>query len=101
MKDLLMDLASAIDDRQVISFTYDGFPRVVQPATYGHTTTGKLTLRGCQVGGTSRRNQVPCWELYTASKIVGLSPAGEVFESFALAGYTRGDSAFTTIIAQH
>lgn len=96
-----MDLASAIDDRQVISFTYDGLARVVQPATYGHTTTGKLTLRGCQVDGRSHRNQVPCWELYTVSKIVGLSPAGEVFESFALSGYTRGDFAFKTIIAQH
>jgi hypothetical protein len=96
-----MDLASAIHNRQVISFTYDGLRRVVQPATYGQTTTGKLTLRGCQVDGASRRNNVPCWELYTVSKIVGASPTGEVFESFALSGYTRGDSAFKTIIAQH
>lgn len=96
-----MDLASAIEDRQVISFTYDGLPRVVQPATYGHTTTGKLTLRGCQVDGASRSNRMPCWELYTVAKIVGLSLAGDVFESFALSGYTRGDSAFKTIIAQH
>jgi len=100
-KDLAMDLASAIDDRQVISFTYDGLPRVVQPATYGQTTTGKLTLRGCQVDGRSHRNRVPCWELYTVSKIAGLSPAGEAFESFAVAGYTGGDSAFKMIIAQH
>ena len=96
-----MDLASAIEDRQVISFTYDGLPRVVQPATYGRTTAGKLTLRGCQVGGTSHSNRLPCWELYTVSKIASLSSVGEVFESFALSGYTRGDSAFNAIIAQH
>lgn len=96
-----MDLASAIHNRQVISFTYDGMHRVVQPATYGQTTTGKLTLRACQVGGASRRNTVPCWELYTEAKIVDPSLTGEVFETFALSGYTRGDSGFTRIIAEH
>lgn len=96
-----MDLASAIRDRQVISFTYDGVHRVVQPATYGQTTTGKLTLRACQVGGASRRITVPCWELYTEAKMLDLELIGEVFETFALAGYTRGDSAFTRIIAEH
>jgi hypothetical protein len=96
-----MDLTSAILNRQVISFTYDGLRRVVQPATFGQTTTGKFALRGCQVNGASRRNHVPCWELYSESKIVGASPTGEVFESFVLSGYTRGDSAFTRIIAQH
>lgn len=51
-----MDLVSAIENRQVISFIYDGLPRVVEPATYGQTTTGKLSLRGCLVAGQSHRN---------------------------------------------
>jgi hypothetical protein len=96
-----MDLAFAIRDRQVISFTYDGLQRVVQPATYGEATTGKLTLRACQVGGASRRNTVPCWELYTEAKMLGPELTGKVFETFALTGYTRSDSAFTRIIAEH
>lgn len=96
-----MDLISAIDNRQVISFIYDGLPRVVEPATYGQTTTGKLSLRGCLVAGRSHRNQLPCWELYTEAKMEQLSLTGEVFESFALDGYTRGDSAFATIRAEH
>jgi hypothetical protein len=96
-----MDLKSAIENRQVISFIYDGLPRVVQPATYGETGTGKLSLRGCLVAGQSRRNQLPCWELYTEAKMEHLSLTGEVFESFASDGYTRGDSAFSTIRAEH
>lgn len=95
-----MDLARAIKDRQVISFTYDGFPRIVQPATYGRTNPGNLTLRGCQIGGTSRRNTVPCWELYTVSKMVDVQPTDTVFESFQLDGYKRGDSAFAVIEAE-
>jgi len=96
-----MDLTSAIHQRQVISFVYDGMPRVVQPATYGQSTTGKLTLRGCQVDGASSRNTVPCWELYTEEKMVDAAPTDAVFETFALSGYTRGDSAFASIIAEH
>ena len=95
-----MDLAQAIKNRQVISFTYDGFPRLVQPATYGRTRPGNVTLRGCQIGGTSRRNTVPCWELYTVAKMVDLKTTGTVFESFQLGGYTRGDSAFAVIEAE-
>lgn len=96
-----MDLASAIQNRQVISFMYDGLPRVVQPATYGRTSTGKLTLRGCQTGGQSRRNSIPCWELYSEAKIVDLASTGATFEAFAKGGYTRGDSGFVQIIAEH
>lgn len=98
---VLMDLASAIQSRQVVAFTYDDLPRVVQPATYGRTTTGKLTLRGCQTGGQSRRNSIPCWELYTEAKIIEPTPTGATFEDFAKGGYTRGDSGFSQIIAEH
>ena len=42
----LMNFLRAVTDRKVIRFTYDRLPRVVQPATFGLTTTGKRTLRG-------------------------------------------------------
>jgi hypothetical protein len=96
-----MNLASAIQNRQVITFTYDGLPRVVQPATYGTTTTGKLTLRGCLIGGQSQRNSIPCWELFTEAKMIDLKLEGSMFDTFDCEGYTRGDSAFATIVAEH
>lgn len=97
----VMDLSSAIRDRSLISFTYDGLPRVVQPATYGYTTAGNLALRGVLVQGESKRNRVPCWELYNESKMVNLLVLGQTFEAFAEPGYTRGDSGFVRILAQH
>jgi len=96
-----MDLTSAVINREIVAFTYDGLERVVQPATYGVTTTQKLTLRGCQVGGQTRRNTTPCWELYTESKMVGATASGQTFDHFAVTGYTRGDSAFVRIIAEY
>ncbi len=96
-----MNLTSAIQGRRVITFTYDGLPRVVQPATYGTTTTGKLTLRGCLIGGQSRRNSIPCWELFTEAKMVDLALTDATFVEFAREGYTRGDSGFVNIVAEH
>lgn len=96
-----MDLAQAVNQRLVISFTYDGLSRLVQPATYGTTSTGKLSLRGCLIGGASRRNTIPCWELYTVAKMQDVTSTGEAFNDFALPGYTTGDSAFESILVEH
>lgn len=96
-----MDIATAIARRAVLTFTYDGLPRVVQPATYGVTTTGRPTLRACQVGGASHRNTIPGWALFAEDKMFDVAATGESFADFALPGYTRGDSAFTIISVEH
>lgn len=97
----MKDLSDAINERALIAFIYDGLERVAEPATLGYTPTEKLTLRGCLVRGRSRRNDLPCWELYTVSKIVDLRITGDRFADFALPGYTRGDSGFKEILAEH
>jgi hypothetical protein len=96
-----MNLETAIHRRLIIEFTYDGLPRVAQPATLGTTRTGKESLRACLVGGASRTNSIPCWELYTVAKILDLRVTGTSFSTFAVADYTRGDYAFAAISAEH
>lgn len=96
-----MNLEDAIRSRRLVSFTYDQLPRVVEPATLGYTSTGKLSLRGCLIEGESRRNTLPCWELYTVDKIESLVSTSDTFVDFSLDGYTRGDSAFVQILAEH
>lgn len=95
------DWPSAIHARQEATFIYDGLPRLVQPATYGVSTAGRVSLRACLIGGRSRRNSVPYWELYSVEKIARPALNGTTFESFALPGYRRGDPAFISITAQH
>lgn len=38
-------LAQAIEERRVVTFTYDGFLRVVEPFLLGTTTAGRPALR--------------------------------------------------------
>lgn len=96
-----VDFARAVNDRLVIRFTYDGLPRVVQPATFGLTRTGKQALRGCLIAGLSNRNFIPCWELYLTEKMVGPGVTGESFTAFESVGYRKGDRGFSVIIAEH
>jgi hypothetical protein len=96
-----MNLVQAVNQRLILSFTYDGLSRRVQPATYGATRTGKTSLRGCLIAGASQRNSIPCWELYTVSKMQNVTSTGETFTEFAVSGYTTNDSAFISILAEH
>lgn len=96
-----MDFARAVNHRLVIQFTYDGLARIVQPAAFGLTTRGKQALRGCQIGGRSKRNPIPCWDLYLTDKMVGPELTGESFTAFELVGYRKGDLGFSVIFAEH
>jgi hypothetical protein len=96
-----LELEDAIRARRQVGFFYDGLPRVVQPATLGMGSSGKTLLRGCLVGGASRRNSIPCWELFSVDKIQGFEVYDESFEAFALPDYTGGDSAFASIVCEH
>ncbi len=59
-----MDFCTAIKERRLVAFDYDGHPRVVQPAAHGpHVSTGNPVLRGYQVGGTGKTREVPFWDL--------------------------------------
>jgi hypothetical protein len=93
-------IISAIKNKQTLSFTYDGHHRVVEPHTYGLTTTGKESLRAYQVQGgyASSHNNEP-WHLFTLSKMIGLQCTGNGFDG-ARNGYKREDSAMQQIYAQ-
>lgn len=51
-------LAQAIEERRVVTFTYDGFLRVVEPFLLGTTTAGRSALRDYQTAGGSRSGRV-------------------------------------------
>lgn len=92
-----MDLCDSIAQRRMISFTYDGHPRVVQPAAYGtHITTGNLLLRGYQVDGSSHSRKPPLWDLFSVEKMVGLQILEETFQDDP-PGYSPGDKHLNVI----
>lgn len=52
-------LEDAIRSRRVVTFHYDGLPRIVEPFLLGTTTAGRSALRAYQTAGGSRSGTVP------------------------------------------
>jgi hypothetical protein len=95
-----MDICDAIANRHVIRFSYDGHPRTVIPAAYGHHhTTGNEVLRGYQVGGTSSSRTVPLWDLFLIEKMVGYEVTGEQFVDNPPA-FARGDKHISPLYCE-
>ena len=95
MKQLIID---AIANKLVLSFSYNGFPRVVEPHAMGVSRAGKEVLRCYQTHG-SHITPGHDWDLCDLGKIAGIKTTGEIFAS-ARNGYKRGDSHMTQIFAQ-
>lgn len=94
-----MTIASAIRNRQLLSFSYDGFARVVEPHTYGIDGKGHYAVRAYQVRGGSESGEFVGWKLFHVSEMHQLSVLAEHF-SGARPKYKRGDTAFPTINAE-
>lgn len=94
-----MSIVDAIGRRHLLTFSYDGFPRVVEPHTYGIDKKGHQALRAYQVGGGSESGQYVGWKIFHVGQMRGLSGLTETFHA-PRPGYKRGDKAFASIQAQ-
>jgi len=95
---MLQTIISAVQNKELISFGYEGYTRVVEPHAVGVSTAGHKVLRCFQVEGR-HEEQNHNWDLVLLSKIVDLSTTGQRFSS-ERQGYRRGDKGMTTIYAQ-
>ncbi|WP_447937023.1 hypothetical protein [Thermomonas fusca] len=94
-----MDISQAIAGKHLISFSYDGYNRTVEPHTYGIDGKGHRAVRAYQVGGGSSSGEYRGWKLFHVNDMRGLTVLAETFPH-ARPGYKRGDKAFSTIHAQ-
>lgn len=93
-------VCGAIKTRALLSFFYDGLPRVVIPCALGqHKSTRKLLLRSFQVRGTTESGNLPLWRLYDLSRVSRLEILRETFDE-PPPGYKRDDRSFATIMCQ-
>lgn len=92
-------IINAIRNCEQLTFSYDGLQRVVEPHTYGVTTTGKESLRAYQVQGGHVSGHNQPWHLFTISKMIGLRSTGSKFQG-SRQGYKRQDTAMQRIYAQ-
>ena len=92
-------ICPAIQTRHRLNFVYDGYPRIIEPHTYGITTAGNEALRCYQVGGSGSDGKSTGWHLMTLDKILGLTTQADTFPG-PHEGYQRGDSAFSRIFCE-
>lgn len=95
---MLQTIISAIQNRHVLAFNYNGIARTVEPHAVGVSSTGKNVLRCFQTqGGHIKAGHE--WDLCNLEKIINLSDTGTVF-SGARHGYKKGDKGMTRIFAE-
>lgn len=93
MNDIIIE---AIENRKLLEFFYNDHHRVVEPHTFGVSKKGNENLSAFQIDGTSERNNVPDWGLFTIDKIVNLKIRNETFDG-ARPKYSKGDSRMIEI----
>lgn len=64
-------IATAIANRSVIAFDYEGTTRFVEPHALGRTSKDDLVLRGFQTGGDSNSINFG-WKLFTVAKMFNI-----------------------------
>ena len=96
MNDIIIE---AIESRKLLGFYYKNHHRIVEPHTFGISSKGNENLSAFQIDGTSERNNVPDWVLFTIDKIVDLKILNESFVG-TRPKYTKGDSRMIKIYCE-
>lgn len=93
------DICDAIQNQNIIEFTYDGLHRVVEPHCHGLTQTGNSALRGYQIGGQSTNGNLPNWRMFKLTKASNIRVLTETFPG-PRPGYKRGDKGMSYIYSE-
>jgi hypothetical protein len=95
---MLQVIIEAIRNRKILSFSYNGLFRVVEPHTVGLSRAGRPALSCYQIKGLHVKPGHE-WDFCVLSNIHDLKLTGEVFLNPRY-GYKRGDSRMLTIYAE-
>lgn len=71
-------IVAAIKEKKVLSFTYKGHVRVVEPHVYG-IHEGARQLLGYQIRGSSSSGTIPEWRRFSISAMRNLQILNELF----------------------
>ena len=88
---------NAIKEKKLLTFSYKGVLRTVEPHTFGMDKKNNLVLSAWQLKG--KPGDTPDWRLYLHGNIIFLQALSTTFQG-ARPGYVRNDSRMMTIYAQ-
>ncbi len=83
-------ICAAIESRHRLAFSYDGFPREIEPHAHGTSSKGKEVVRGFQTDGQSSSGRLG-WRLWDVTKMRPFRVCESTF-SDTQPDYVRGDS---------
>lgn len=96
---MISQICSAIQNKKLLEFIYDGYFRRVEPHTLGVSKRGNDLLSAYQVSGESKEGKVPDWKQFNLEKIQDLIVLNETFVN-PRDGYTKGDSRMIEIYCE-
>jgi len=92
-------IIDAIENRRILTITYKGIAREVEPHAYGRGTSGNDLLHCYQIAGGHSSKEEHDWDWLIVRKISAMSDSGRTF-SGARPPYRCNDKAMSTIYAQ-
>lgn len=92
-------ICRAISELHLLSFSYRGYPRVVEPHAHGVSKAGNDVLRCFQVSGGSESGKVVDWKLMLVDEMSGLTVLSDSF-SAPRPGYKPGDRGMVQIYCE-
>lgn len=94
-----MSIAEAIRTQHLLTFSYFGYMRTVEPHTYGTDRKGEPALRAYQVTGGSESGEHVGWKIFHERDMHNLVVLPQRFQG-PRPEYKRGDPFFARIEAQ-
>ena len=99
MPDSCTTIAAAIRRRRLLSFSYGGHRRVVEPHIIGTDGKGHMALSAYQVRGGSESGTGVGWKLFHVDELHRVMLLQETFAG-PRPDYNRGDKVFASVRAQ-
>ncbi|OCB70134.1 hypothetical protein B0A79_01335 [Flavobacterium piscis] len=90
-------IIEAIENQNIIEFSYEGKSRVVEPHCYGKTTAGNEAIRAYQIDGFSSSGKMG-WKIYDLRKADDIEVTNDTFSTRN--DYKRGDQGMSEIYAE-
>jgi len=92
---------TAIQNKNLLQFTYKNLTRIVEPHTLGVNLKDNEVLSAYQVDGESDSIQIPGWGLFTISKVSNLKILDETFDEPRFAErFNRNSDRMKKIISE-
>ncbi|UCC95940.1 MAG: hypothetical protein JSW40_04115 [Candidatus Omnitrophota bacterium] len=90
------EICQAIHEKKIVTFSYDGGTRTIEPHCYGISKSGNELLRAYQTGGYSESGKSVGWKLFSVNKISKFEVSTDTFND-SRPQYNPNDKAMSTI----